>query len=189
MRQGALLSLFFVCGLSACSREKPHVASPVSLPTSPVAMLAPSTDQRDAVAKAAEGNLGGGLSISAEIMALCPGIKQPKFGYDSAELRGEWQEALRTLSDCMRAGKLSGRTVLLTGHTDPRGDEDYNLALGGRRAEAVKKAISAFGVESARVDVTSRGEVDAAGTDEDGWAKDRKVDIDLKPAHRVSSAE
>lgn len=175
--------------LVGCSRERPHVAAPMSPPPSPVPMLAASPDQRDAVARAAAEQQGGGLSISAEILALCPGIKPPKFGYDSAELRGEWQAALRTLSDCMRAGKLADRTVLLTGHTDPRGEDDYNLALGGRRAESVKRAIVAFGVEGARVDVTSRGEVDAAGTDEDGWSRDRKVDIDLKQPPRVSSAE
>lgn len=175
--------------LAGCSRERPHVASPVTPPTAPVPMLASSPDQRDAVARAAAAQEGGGLSISAEILALCPGIKPPKFGYDSAELRGEWQEALRTLSDCLRAGKLAGRSVLLTGHTDPRGEDDYNLALGGRRAESVKRAIIAFGVEGARVDVTSRGEVDAAGTDEEGWSRDRKVDIDLKQPPRVSSAE
>ncbi len=152
-------------------------------------MLEATPEQTDAVAKATAGQEGGGLAISAEILSLCPGIKPPKFGFDSSELRGEWRDALRTLADCMRGGKLAGRAVLLTGHTDPRGDDDYNLALGGRRAEAVKRAIVTFGVEASRLDVTSRGEVDAVGTDEAGWARDRKVDLDLRPASPTSSAK
>ncbi len=172
---------------TGCKREQRHVASPTSPPAGPVPMLAATPEQQEAVASAASGQEGGGLTISAEILALCPGIKPPKFGFDSAELRGEWQTALRTLSDCMRAGKLADRSVLLTGHTDPRGEDDYNLALGGRRAESVKRAIVSFGVDGARIDVTSRGEVDATGTDEAGWAKDRKVDISLKQPARAAS--
>lgn len=135
--------------------------------------------QRDAVNKAVEQNEGGGLNISEEIKQLCPGITSPKFGFDSSSLRGEWATALSRLADCMKNGKLAGRSVLLTGHTDPRGDDDYNMDLGGRRAEAVKSAITVHGVPGSRISVTSRGKVDARGTDEASWATDRRVDIDL----------
>ena len=137
--------------------------------------------QEKAVTKAAEANQGGGLSISADILRLCPGIKPPKFGYDSASVKDEWRAAIQSLGDCMNNGGLKGKRVLLTGHTDPRGDEDYNLQLGGRRAEAVKGALTSFGVQGGRLEVTSRGEVDAKGTDEDSWAQDRRVDIGLHP--------
>ena len=140
---------------------------------------APATAQKEAVGKAVEDNQGGGLSISPEIMALCPGIKPPKFGFDSAVLRDDWQLALKTLAACMNSGGLVGKSVLLTGHTDPRGDDDYNMALGGKRAESVKTAIVTFGVEGGRLEVTSRGKVDAKGTDDESWSRDRRVDIGL----------
>ncbi|HEU4538910.1 MAG TPA: OmpA family protein, partial [Polyangiaceae bacterium] len=88
---------------------------------------------------------------------------------------------LSGIADCMKNGGLKGKGVLLVGHTDPRGDDDYNMQLGGRRAEAVKSAIAAFGVENGRIDVSSRGEADAKGTEEASWAQDRRVDINLKP--------
>jgi peptidoglycan-associated lipoprotein len=166
-------------GLMGCGGDKPP-ETPASKPTA--GTTPPATPEQDqAVAKAADENQGGGLSISPDIMRLCPGIKPPKFGYNSSEVKDEWRDALSGIADCMKNGGLKGKGVLLTGHTDPRGDDDYNVQLGGRRAEAVKSAISAFGVENGRIDVTSRGEADAKGTEESSWVQDRRVDISLKP--------
>ena len=67
----------------------------------------------------------------------------------------------------------------LVGHADPRGDEEYNMVLGGRRADNVKAAIAGAGLDSAKMATTSRGEMDATGTDEAGWERDRRVDIML----------
>ncbi len=165
--------------LMGCGSEKPP-ETPANKPKSGPTPAA-TAEQDLAVTKAADENQGGGLSISPDIMKLCPGIKPPKFGYNSSEVKDEWRDAISGLADCMKNGGLKGKGVLLIGHTDPRGDDDYNQQLGGRRAEAVKGAITAFGVENGRVDVTSRGEADAKGTDESTWAQDRRVDINLKP--------
>ena len=67
----------------------------------------------------------------------------------------------------------------LVGHADPRGDEEYNMVLGGRRADNVKSAIVQAGLHSSKIATTSRGEMDATGTDEAGWEKDRRVDVML----------
>jgi peptidoglycan-associated lipoprotein len=170
---------------SGCASSKPAVApgGPSQEATSATAPAA----QAQAVAEATAENQGGGLSISPEVMRLCPGIKPPKFGYDSAALRDDWAAALRTLSECMTTGALAGKGLLLTGPTDNRGDDDYNMLLGGRRAASVKRALGSFGVAGAQVDVTSRGEVDAVGNEEESWARDRRVDIDLRPSNKVSS--
>ena len=164
--------------LAGCGGDK-RPETPANKPKTFTPAATPDQDQ--AVARAAEENQGGGLSISPDIMKLCPGVKPPKFGYNSSEVKGEWRDALSSIADCMKNGGLKGKGVLLTGHTDPRGDDDYNMQLGGRRAEAVKGALTSFGVETGRVDVTSRGEVDAKGSDESTWAQDRRVDIGLKP--------
>jgi peptidoglycan-associated lipoprotein len=76
-------------------------------------------------------------------------------------------------------GPLKGRSMRLVGHADPRGNEEYNMALGGRRADNVASAIASAGMDSARMATSSRGKMDATGTDEAGWAKDRRVDIML----------
>ncbi len=165
--------------LAACSKKPPETPADMATTAPKAGPATPAQEQ--AVSKAADENQGGGLSISADILRLCPNIKPPKFGYDSAQVKDEWRQAIQSLSDCMNNGGLKGKAVLLTGHTDPRGDDDYNMQLGGRRAEAVKSAVTSFGVDGSRVDVTSRGKVDAKGTDEATWAQDRRVDIGLRP--------
>jgi peptidoglycan-associated lipoprotein len=65
----------------------------------------------------------------------------------------------------------------LVGHADPRGDEEYNMTLGNRRADNVKTAIVDAGLAASQVATTSRGEMDATGTDEASWEKDRRVDV------------
>jgi peptidoglycan-associated lipoprotein len=169
------MTLLAATSLGCAAKEKPAAAPVASSP----AAIREGTSVDPAVAQAVQQNEGGGLSISPEIHKLCPGIQTPRFGYDSAEVRQEWNTALKQVAECMRSGGLSGHSLLLTGHTDPRGEEDYNMSLGGRRASAVKSAFVALGVDDERVQTTSRGKIDAQGTDEDSWARDRRVDIDL----------
>lgn len=175
-------SVVFVLAVSplvACSNpKKPTTPNEV---TGETLTMKATPKQVESVKKAAEENQGGGLNISAEIMKLCPGIKPPKFGYNSDAVSEGWQTAMQQIATCMKDGGLKGKGLLLTGHTDPRGDDEYNMALGGRRASSVKSALGEFGVEGNRGDVTSRGEVDAKGTDEETWSQDRRVDIGLRP--------
>jgi peptidoglycan-associated lipoprotein len=67
----------------------------------------------------------------------------------------------------------------LVGHADPRGEEEYNMVLGGKRADNVKHFLTGVGLPDAQAMTTSRGEMDATGTDESSWAKDRRVDVVL----------
>ncbi len=64
---------------------------------------------------------------------------------------------------------------MLTGACDPRGTEEYNIALGERRASAVREYMRSLGLNSSRVSITSVGEEMATGTDEASWAQDRNV--------------
>jgi peptidoglycan-associated lipoprotein len=68
----------------------------------------------------------------------------------------------------------------LVGHADPRGSDEYNMVLASRRAENVKAALLPMGMPESRVSTSSRGEMDATGEDEEGWALDRKVEVMLK---------
>ena len=86
---------------------------------------------------------------------------------------------MKKLADCFSTGPLKGRELRLVGHADPRGEEEYNMVLGGRRADNVKTAIAAQGLSAAKIATTSRGKLDATGSDESSWAKDRRVDVVL----------
>lgn len=178
-RSISVLGLVAVAGLAACGgSDKPEPATPANAPKPQAAPLSPAQEQ--AVAEAESETGATGLGISDEILQLCPEVKPPRFGYDSAKVKQEFTDTLRALADCMNNGGLKGRDVLLVGHADPRGEPDYNQALGGRRAESVRKALNSLGVATERLDLSSRGETDAQGTDEESWAKDRRVDIKLK---------
>lgn len=122
----------------------------------------------------------GNINISDEIKKAC-GISDAEayFGYDSANIRPEDKAVLSKLATCFTTGPLKGREMRLVGHADNRGEEDYNMVLGQRRADNVKGAVVNAGMTAAKALTTSRGELDASGDNEASWAKDRRVDIVL----------
>ena len=164
----------FVAGCGS----KPEPATPDASEDQQAAMVSP--EQQAAIDLAGEETGGSGLSIDDEIVRLCPGVVPPRFAYDSARVKDEFRDTLVALAKCMNEGALSGRSLLMVGHADPRGEPDYNMALGGRRASAVRSALVALRVTSGRIDVSSRGDTEAKGVDEASWEKDRRVDIKLK---------
>ena len=95
------------------------------------------------------------------------------FDFNESVLTTEATSAIDRDTDCI---KKTNRGVSLTGRTDPRGTEEYNLALSDRRAQSVKSRMSQLGV-STNMKIDARGEMDATGKDEAGWAKDRRVDV------------
>ena len=86
---------------------------------------------------------------------------------------------LRKLAVCFSTGPLAGRQMGLVGHADPRGESEYNMLLGERRATNVKQVIVSEGLAPDKMSTSSRGEMDATGTDEASWARDRRVDVVL----------
>lgn len=122
------------------------------------------------------------LRVSDEIVRACNLPKKeyaPSFDFDSTSIGPEDRELLGALAKCLSEGPLRGRKVALVGRADPRGEDEYNMVLGGARADSVRRYLREMGVEDNRVGATSRGELDASGTDEAGWARDRRVDIEL----------
>jgi len=162
--------------LSGCSSDKPAPKTPASGGGVDVAL---SPDQERAVADAQQNAGQGGLNFDDEVLRLCPGVKSPKFDYDSARVREAFRNSLVQLAQCMTDGGLKDKNLLLVGHADPRGEPDYNLALGGRRASSVQSAMASLGVNSSRFETSSRGDTEAKGTDEASWELDRRVDVKL----------
>lgn len=97
------------------------------------------------------------------------------FDYDSAILSAAAQNVLKNKSIIL--GKYSGVSVTIEGHCDERGTNEYNLALGERRAESAKSFLVNLGVNSSRLKTISYGEekpVDA-GHEEGAWSKNRRA--------------
>jgi peptidoglycan-associated lipoprotein len=99
------------------------------------------------------------------------------FDYDSYAIKPEFQPAIEAHSRYLRADKT--RKVQVEGHTDERGGREYNVALGQRRAEAVRKALELLGVADAQVEAVSFGKEKPAaeGADEAAMAKNRRAEI------------
>jgi peptidoglycan-associated lipoprotein len=99
------------------------------------------------------------------------------FDYDSFDLKPESQAIIEAHARFLRANPQ--RKVSLEGHTDERGGREYNLALGQKRAEAVRRALGLLGVGDAQLEAVSFGKEKpaAVGSDEAAWAQNRRVEI------------
>ena len=99
------------------------------------------------------------------------------FDYDSYMVKAEFGPVLDGHTKLMN--KDAQRKLVVQGHTDERGSREYNLALGTRRAEAVRKELVLRGVADARIEATSAGMEAPAdpGHDEAAWAKNRRAEL------------
>jgi peptidoglycan-associated lipoprotein len=120
------------------------------------------------------------VRISQEIRKAC-GISESDahFAFDSARLRAFDHRILNSVAKCFKTGPLAGRGMRLVGHADPRGEAEYNMVLGGQRADNVKLYLLDQGLKTSQVATTSRGELEAKGRDEASWVEDRRVDVML----------
>jgi peptidoglycan-associated lipoprotein len=110
----------------------------------------------------------------------CTDFPAPKYAYESPDLTPDAKKTIERLAACLTTGSLKGAHVLLVGHCDARGEYEFNMGLGAERAEGAKKMMMGLGVPESIVKTTSRGKLDAAGTDEAGWANDRRVDVEVR---------
>jgi peptidoglycan-associated lipoprotein len=120
------------------------------------------------------------VHVEERIVHACGDLPKAHFDFDSARIQPDADAALSALARCFSTGPLAGKAMRLVGHADPRGEEEYNLALGQRRAGSVAAFEEAHGVGVSRITATSRGAIDATGVDEEGWARDRRVDVFLE---------
>jgi peptidoglycan-associated lipoprotein len=125
------------------------------------------------------------LNLSPDLAAAC-NIKAnseipPNFDYDKVELLPEDRAILEQVATCITSGPLAGRGLDLIGRADPRGTQEYNLGLGARRSNSVSEYLQRLGVKPPQLAETTRGDLEATGTEDKGWAKDRRVDLELRP--------
>ncbi|MET0794691.1 MAG: OmpA family protein [Polyangiaceae bacterium] len=177
MKYAAAFVLSSLALATACASDPPP---PAATPTATAAPSTPPPPAPQALQKPGDVPSQSNINISDEIRKAC-GITDTEafFAYDSANVRPSDKAVLKKLADCFSTGPLKGRELRLVGHADPRGEEEYNMVLGGRRADNVKAAIAGQGLSAAKIATTSRGKLDATGSDESGWAKDRRVDVVL----------
>ncbi len=97
------------------------------------------------------------------------------FAFDESALDEAGRTALQADVTCMQERSI--QNVQVTGMCDPRGTEEYNMALGDRRARTTRDHLQRLGVQRTRLQIRSVGEEMATGADEYGWSRDRRSDI------------
>lgn len=155
--------------LTACS-------SPVKLNDTPVvektaAPVATAADPRDV--RPVETGSVDPLNDPKGVLAK----RSVYFDFDSYAVRADGKAVVENHSAYLNKNKT--RKVLIQGNTDERGGTEYNLALGQKRAEAVRKSMTTLGVSDGQLEAVSLGEEKpkAAGSSEEAWAENRRADI------------
>jgi peptidoglycan-associated lipoprotein len=190
MKLRAILSLAPLASVLAilaigCDANKNGATPPAKTPASLAGTAPVQTTAGTPVPSGATSGAGletPALHVSNEIAQLCNLPKQEaatNFDFDSDAIGDADRVVLSALARCLSDGALKGRGLSLVGRADARGEPEYNLSLGESRAESVRRYLHDLGVQGERLRATSRGELDATGTDEAGWAYDRRVDISL----------
>ena len=164
--------LLLVATLTACG-------SSVKLDEAPV-------EDRNTTTGASSGAGANGVDPRNVATVQVPGIDTPQpagiariiyFDYDSFEVRAEFTSVLEANARYLKANP--SRKMALEGHTDERGGREYNLALGQKRAEAVRRSMALLGVSESQMEPVSFGEEKPAamGADEASFAKNRRVEV------------
>src|SRR5690349_6340940 len=102
------------------------------------------------------------------------------FDLDSYIVKDEFKPVVE--SNAKFLGTNRGRKIIIQGNTDERGGREYNLALGQKRAEAVRKSLAVLGAGDSQVEAVSFGKERPAvqGSDEAAWAKNRRVELNYR---------
>ena len=172
-------SLVLAATLVACG-------SNVKLADVPVEDKSASSKQADDAAAAAAAAASRGVA-PVQIDATAGSVAGPAntakviyFDFDSYVVKPEFQGAIEAHARYLTANK--SRKMAIEGHTDERGGREYNLALGQKRAEAVRRALGLLGVTDSQVEAVSFGKEKpaASGFDESSMAKNRRAEISYR---------
>jgi peptidoglycan-associated lipoprotein len=162
------------CGKKSNTRDDATpAAAPVPAATEKVAETAGAPGDDVAAARPLDDAAGGAGAVGAAGGAATVFY----FDFDRSDLRAEYSSAIAA-----HARRLAGNPGLkarLEGNTDERGSREYNIALGERRAQAVRRALLLAGAGDPQVATVSYGEERPAvdGSDEEAWARNRRVEL------------
>ncbi len=119
-------------------------------------------------------------AVREEEMGGVISLKRIYFDFDQFVLRDDAKKILR--NNAQQLLERMGVSVVVEGHCDDRGTNEYNLALGERRANSVKKYLVNLGVKGSRISTISYGEEQPldVGSNEAAWAKNRRADLSVQ---------
>lgn len=161
-------------------------SSGVKLDQPPVEDRSASSSAATMAGGAGSGTTGSGvtgvdLSASAKDAQGPQGVQRiVYFDFDSYAIKPQFQSLIEGHARFLKANPA--RKVVIEGHTDERGGREYNLALGQKRSEAVRRALGLLGVSDAQLEAVSFGKEKPAaqGSDESAMAQNRRAEISYR---------
>lgn len=169
--------------LAGCATTPPP-EPPAPEPAIESGPLAPSVGDnnlelnRDKVVYCTEGELAA-AAAKLNDAALIDALKIRRYYFDTDKSDLDQAAGISLGAHTALLARQTGLNLQLTGHTDERGTQDYNLALGERRANAVARYLVSAGVRNEQVKVVSYGKEKPAalGSTEEAWAQNRRVEL------------
>lgn len=179
MRQALLAVLVIGCG-EPKTPDQVMPADTVTAKPPPVAKVDPTACDDDKACPTGSKCQNGHCVAPPNGGPGCTDFPSPKFEFEKSGLIGDSTKTLDRLAGCLTTGGLKTSNVLLVGHCDAKGEMEFNMGLGDQRAQVVKDYLVGKGVPAGRLSTSSRGKLDANGTDDAGWANDRRVDVEVR---------
>jgi len=172
---------------SGCASSEPSVDETVSQEQEQVAQEVPAVEtetvsEENSEVTSENGSISNSDTNEMNIASLENSLDSVYFDFDQFTIRKDMQNIVSSSSKIVNT-KASNYTVKLEGNCDEWGSDEYNFALGLKRANAVKKALVSEGIDASRVTMVSYGESNPTCSDktQDCWAKNRRVDFKLLP--------
>jgi peptidoglycan-associated lipoprotein len=169
-----LISLAAACSLLAACSSTPQKTEPAPAPA-PAPVAAPAPAAPAPVAPAAESEAAKLARMSQDLMK-----QSVYFDFDKYDVKPEFRSVVESEASFMK--QASAYSMVLQGNCDERGSREYNIALGNKRAEAVRKQLSLLGIDAGRMETVSFGKEKPRATchDESCWKENRRVDFVFK---------
>ena len=176
-----IIAAFLIAAIAGCAStpEETTTTDPAATTTTPSTGATPGATTQGLGGSGVTGSAaGGGIPSSA--------LKDPRnilskrniyFDYDQFTVKDEFRPLVEAHAKYLQANR-SARAIL-QGHTDERGTREYNIALGQKRADAVKNMMLLYGAQEIQIETVSFGKEKPRreGHDEPSWAENRRVDI------------
>jgi peptidoglycan-associated lipoprotein len=155
------------CAFSAGCAKKTKIAENLDAPSNAPQDVAVSSDR--------SGNQSDGSGLRVGNAQL--GMKGIYFEFDSYTLSEESKQNLQANAEWLKANPTAN--IIIEGHTDERGSDVYNMALGENRARSASNYLVSFGISAERIRILSYGEEKPAvmGQGEAAWSKNRRADF------------
>jgi peptidoglycan-associated lipoprotein len=164
------------CGGKKAPEQPAPQPSPAPTTPAPAPTPAPTAPPTTPSGPTAEDAAAAAARVTASVLAEVKTMVH--FDFDQAEIRAEDKTILDRKAQILGANSALRLTV--SGHADERGSDEYNLALGNRRAAAAKTYLVNKGIDAARLNVVSYGEEKPldGGHDDSAWAQNRRAEFD-----------